>query len=397
MFRLHLLDWRLGRSFLALCRRMRRSKKNVADFLLVALSVAILLNQAAKSGYSRVSSLLTIRNDHGRKGKLMQTRTTNRVIDAASVWGIEVMDPLEQWAWAQNLWSRIESRLRPLLLSYSPAAERSALRGLTAFARISHEAGIVVHHFAPGLLPVLPKVEPPGPSTLLIHHANHFVNLAEWLKIAAPPDCRVVLTAPIAEYQFISGAAKFDAVRMPEEEPDYCEHQAQKILEKFFGDAVPADSALKSLEPILIEAGIAEINLPLALLARYVRLHGEVLMEKLRASRLREFIWWPEASTDAMTVAFRGRWLAEKMAPEEVRHYPHLVALLKKTDPNLPRERYFFLNLLMALRCRGEVTTVEQLLQDYYVFHQAASLSGSQERQAWGFFHPQRLQAVFHL
>jgi hypothetical protein len=75
-----------------------------------------------------------------------------------------------------------------------------------------------------------------------------------------------------------------------------------------------------------------------------------------------------------------------------------LIALLQEANPTLPGERYFFLNLLMALRSRGDLTTVKQLLQDYYdLFHEAASLSEPQERQAWGRFHPQYLQSVFQL
>jgi hypothetical protein len=63
----------------------------------------------------------------------------------------------------------------------------------------------------------------------------------------------------------------------------------------------------------------------------------------------------------------------------------------------LPDERYFFLNLLAALRSRGYFTPAERLLQDYYErFHGAESLAGPQERKAWGFFHPQHLQTIFH-
>jgi hypothetical protein len=341
----------------------------------------------------------------------MQTRTPKHVIDAETVWGIEVMDPLEQRAWAQSLWQRLacpESASRSLLLLYSPAAERAALRALTALAIISREQRFAVHRFAPGFLPVLPGVALSRPATLLIHQGNRFLNLREWLKKASlSPERRIVLTAPAAEYETLSAvsassrraAAKFDCVHVPEEEPDYCERKAQEILDKFFGGATPANPEVESMAPILIEAGTAEVRVPLTLLARRVRTDGGTLIEKLRASRLREFLWWPEASAEtSRTVAFRGRWLAEKIAPTGASHYPHLISLLKDANPTLPAERYFFLNLLAALRSRGDLTTVEQLLRDYYDrFHGAAFSAGPQEHRAWSYFHQPHLRPLLQL
>jgi hypothetical protein len=399
MFRLHRLGWRLRRPFLALCQRIRRAKIS----LFLAAFAVLILNHAAKSGFLRLPSTM-VRNDQCRKGKLMQTRTTNHAIDAESIWGLEVMDPLEQRVWAQSLWQRLSSpgpASRSLLLLYSPAAERAALRALTALAIISREESFAVHRFAPGFLPVLPAVRLTAPATLLIHHSNRFVNLDEWLmQIASPsPACRVILTAPAAEFELIAGSAKFDSVLVPEEDPDYCEHRANEILDKFFRSAASASPELERIEPILIEAGMAEVRLPLTLLARHVRSQNGALIEKLQGSRLRKFIWWPEASAEtSRTVAFRGRWLAERMAATPARPFPRLIALLQEANSALPGERYFFLNLLMALRSRGDLTTVEQLLRDYYdLFHKAALLSGPQERQAWGRFHPLSLQSVFHL
>lgn len=401
MFRLPHAGRRWRRPFLALWRRMRRSKKTAGSFVVVALSIVVILNHAARAGYARVSSRLMIRNDQGRKGKIMQKRTTSHAVEATRVWGVEVMDPLEQWAWAQNLWQRLANSASrgPLLLSYAAAAERAALRGLTALARLGREAGWAVHYFTPGRLPVLPQAAPVGPSLMLIHHGSRFLNAAEWMNVtAAAPACRVVLTVPAAEWAALAGAEKFDTVAVPEEEPDYCEHCAQEILAKFFGGGIPVDPALHSLAPVLLEAGSAEVDLPLALLARQARLEGAVLLKKLQASPWRELIWWPETSTGTMTVVLRGRWLAEKMAPSTAAgHYPHLLALLDEIDPQAPAERGFFLNLLTAFRSRKNFTTVASLLRNHYdLFHDAAAQAEPLERQAWGFFHAACLQSAFH-
>ena len=398
MFRLQKLGWRLRQPFLVLWRR-RRLKKNVAGFFLVVFSILILINHAAKAGYLRMSTFFMMKNDQGRKGKIMQKRTTGHAIDATRVWGIEVLDPLEQWEWGQSLWqrwSKADSR-RPLLLTYSPAAERAALRGLTALTRIGREAEWDVQHFAPGFLPVLPEVKLTQQSFLLIHQSSRFLNAGEWIGRAAA--CRIVLTAPVTEFETIAGAEQFERITVPEEEPDYCERQAQKILEKFFADKTPAAPAVKKIAPLLREAGIMEVDLPITLLARHAGLDSAALIEQLQASTWRELIWWPETSIDTMTVVLRGRWLAEKVAPVvQAEPYSHLLAALKELDPQVPGERYFFLNLLMAWRSRGHDAVVAQLLRDYDDrFHDAAASFAAPERQAWGLLHPPQLRKRFYL
>ena len=336
------------------------------------------------------------KNDHSRKGKIMQKRTTGHVAEAERVWGLEVLDPLEQWEWAQSLWQRLarpETR-RPLLLVYSPAAERAARRGLTALARIGREAALAVHYFFPGRLPVLPALAPAAPSLLLIHHGSRFLNVEEWINcVTAAGAGRMVLTAPAGEEATIAGAAELERVAVPEEEPDYCARQAQQILEKYFGSNLPADPALQTVEPVLCEAGCAEVEVPLTLLARHAGLESAALLKKLHASRWREFIWWPETSAATGTVVLRGRWLSEKMTPAPPSDtFPHLRELVDKIDPQAPEERYFFLHLLMSWRSRGNAATVAQLLREHYVrFHEAAAASGALERQAWGLLHPQPL------
>jgi hypothetical protein len=212
-----------------------------------------------------------------------------------------------------------------------------------------------------------------------------------------------VLTAPTAEYESISGAEKFVRCAFRKKSRNIAT-QSQGNSGKVLLSRMAADPKLELIEPILIEAGVAEVPVPLTLLARHVRLEGAALCEMLHASRLNEFIWWPEASAEMFrTVAFRGRWLAErlwqaeKITPAGTSHYPHLIALLDEANPTLLLERYFFLNLLMALHNQAKLTQVERLLRDYYErFHGAESLAGPQERQAWGFFHPTHLQSIFH-
>lgn len=334
----------------------------------------------------------------------MQTRTTNFSVDAESVWGIERMDPVEQFDWAQDLWQRLQtldSRSRPLFLLYSPAAERAALRGLTALAGLGREEGFAVHTLSPVLLPVLPPISANTPTLCLVHRGSRWVNVEEWLnRIAALPDCRIVITAPTAPDEGRAIIKKFNGftIPVPEEEPDYCEAKARDILNKL--RSVSPEPALAEIERILIEAGVAELAVPLTLLARQAGLEIAALAEKLRTSRLREFIWWPEQEAETpRLVAFRGRWLAEIMAPEtRVRHYPRLTALLGISNPAMKLERYFFLNLLAALRTPGDGGRAEQLLRDYYDhFHTAGQSAGPEERQAWAYFHPLHLQPFFRI
>jgi hypothetical protein len=183
MFRFHKLGWRLRRPFLTLRWRLRRYRNRAVDAFYVGLSVLLTLQHQAKPVHARV------REVQYRKERTMQKPTTNHVFDATSVWGIEVMDPLEQWTWAQKLWQRLSRPglpLRPLLLLYSPPTERTALRGLTALARISRETGFVVRSFAPEPLSVLPKMASTTASTLLVHRAPRFVNLGNGLAALLP-------------------------------------------------------------------------------------------------------------------------------------------------------------------------------------------------------------------
>ena len=97
-------------------------------------------------------------------------------------------------------------------------------------------------------------------------------------------------------------------------------------------------------------------------------------------------------------MAFGGRWLAEKIAPPSANpgDYPQLVALLKDCEATAPQERFFFLNLLVALYVQGSAPHAVQLLKEYYHrFHDNRQLAGSRERQAWGLFHRLHLLPQF--
>ncbi len=333
----------------------------------------------------------------------MQTRTANFWVDAESVWGIERLDPLEQLDWSQSLWQRLQapgSPPRPWFMPYTPAAERAALRGLTALARLGRDAGFVVHIFAPMSLPVLPAISTNTPALCVVHRGNRWLNLEEWLKLtSAKPACRIVITMPAAAEDGLAIMKKFNGIPAPapEEERDYCARQAQDILGRRFWSAAP-EPGLAVIEKILVEAGVAEIAVPLTLLARCAGLEVEALAPKLRTHRWREFIWWPDLESPRL-VAFRGRWLAEIIAPTaRAEHYPHLTALLKVSDPCVASERYYFLNLLAALRAEGAGRQAEALLGDYYDrFHTAGQSAEPDECEVWAYFHPPRLHSHFRV
>jgi hypothetical protein len=316
----------------------------------------------------------------------MGTRTTQGGLAAERIWGIEVMDPLEQHEWAQRLWQRLHAPVgspRPLLLVYSPAAERSAIRSLITLARIARRHAQAVFISTPEGLPLLETDPAQWQGLHLVHHGSRFLNLAVWRKIAAEfPACRVVVTAPADEYEFMSDHQDFDVVHVPEEEPEYCARKADEIVAAYFHSASPSSTQLDRIEQIVVEAGMAGVAMPLSLLARHLHCDCAIVMETLQSPRLRAFIWF---SDDGGVVAFRGRWLAEKLASEVRRgHYPHLAALLDDCDPAVPAERNFFLHLLVALRAQGFPHQAGHLQEFYHHrFHHARQLADSAERPAW--------------
>jgi hypothetical protein len=329
----------------------------------------------------------------------MITRVNARELALDNVWGVEAMDPLQQQRWAGNLLQKLLALVSPwrgLMLRYEPSAERLAMQVLGTLARLAERRNGAVFMAAPGDLPVLEKIPAPGPRLVLLHRASRLLNLDDFLQGEAP----LVLTAPIDEYASLAMPQDFYTENVPAEEPAYCESLARKIMAKYQTGTSDHSAASAALKTILAEAGIAGVAVPFTLLARHLHLARASLTALLQSPGLTELIGWPQdpAAANQGLVSFRGRWLAENMAPLSAKSgdYPRLVALLQDCDATAPQERFFFLNLLVALCVQGRKPRALQLLKAYYrQFHDNRQLAGPAERQAWGLFHRRHLLPQF--
>jgi hypothetical protein len=315
----------------------------------------------------------------------MRTQTQPCGLEAERIWGVEIMDPVELFDWAKTLWRRLcppAGSPPPLLLVYAPSAERTAIRSLLALARLGRRCDMEVFFSAPEPLPWLEADPLQCRGLHLLHHSSRFLNLAAWVKIATElAACRVVVTMPAHEYARLPEPALFDVVHVPEETQDYCACEADEIIAAYFQTAAPK---LEPLEKILVEAGVAEVTVPLNLLARYLRCDRLALFESLQSHRLRAFIRGPEDPAGG-AVAFRGRWLAEKLAPKmKPGSYSHLAALLACMKSDVAEERYFFLRLLAALRAQGFFHHAAHLQEFYHHhFYFSREAAPKPERHAW--------------
>jgi hypothetical protein len=312
------------------------------------------------------------------------------------------MDPLQQRQWAKNALQKLQAPVSPwrgLVWRYEPSAERLALQGLGTLARLAERRAWSVFMAAPGDLPLLEKIPAPWPRLVLLHRASRLLNLDECLHRAAPHETLFVLAAPIGECASLSLPQDFSAESVPAEEPAYCESLALKIMAKHQAGANDHSETWTALKTILAEAGIAGVAVPFTLLARHLHLARASLTALLQSPGLAELICWPQdpAAANQGTVAFRGCWLAEKIAPSaKTNDYPRLVALLQDCEATAPHERFFFLNLLVALCVQGRTPRAMQLLKEYYHrFHDNRQLAGPAERHAWGLFHRHYLLPQF--
>lgn len=320
-----------------------------------------------------------------RRGASMQTQIVQTNLAPETVWGVEVFDPLQQRAWAEALWQRwyhAGERRKPLLLVYQPSAERAAMRALNTLVRLSR-----AEECAPWVVLVEPQsgysLAPPVPalSLYVLHRASRFANVKAWLTQAARSSaCRVVLTAPNEEVHMLGAVADFEVVEIPAEETSYCDAVAEEILAKHFGALPPVGEPLSMLERILIAAGIAELALPINLLARQLQCEATKLCETISRSRLRELVVF---AAETGTIAFRGAWLARKLWPEaQSTACQTLNELITNVNTQSLRERFFLLQLLLAARARGRAEEV--LAQHAETFRQARQCAREgEERQAW--------------
>jgi len=360
--------------------------------LCFAIVAFVMLNKLWASAETKWESLMNrikseprLRANPIRRGAPMRTQIMPTNLEAEAVWGVEALDPLQQRAWAQTLWQRwyhATQKPKPMLLLYHPCAERAAMRALNTLARLSRS-----EECAPGVVLVEPQhapwLAPPvrALSLYLIHRASRFVNVQEWLQLAgAAPACRAVLSVPYAEARALRELAEFEIVEIPQEEPSYCDAVADELIAKHFGALPPVGAPLSALEQILIAAGNAEIALPMSLLARHLRCEQAALRETLQRARLRELMI---AAQEADTLAFRGAWLARKLAPlQQPGEYEALGEMIAAVDSRSQSERNFLLHLVLALRAQG---SAEHVLEQYAeVFSQAReNAEADMECQAW--------------
>lgn len=370
--------------------------------VLFALLALALLSKLWASAGSRWESFLNkirsgpdVRTSHDRKGVRMRTRTTQQGLEAERVWGVEALDPLKQREWVAPMLERL--RHAPvLILTYSPPAERAAIRALNTLARLYRQQdSAALVHMAESESNLLLEPLAPAPSGLaLIHRASRFVNWRDWLaEIGAHQPRCAVLTVACTEADPLLDFLQIAPIRIPEEEGGYCESKAYEILNKYFGALPPRGEPLKEYERLLIEAGVAEVAVPVGLLARHLGTDGRALSEAIRASRLKEFVSWSEFGPEAVPlVSFRGAWLARKIAPEaRLEERTGLFELAASVNLTARAERVFLLSLLMALRAQGHEHQVEIVQQRYpTIFAQARQLAAScPERQAWACFDSQ--------
>ncbi|MGH7598436.1 MAG: hypothetical protein ACREOI_18930 [bacterium] len=328
----------------------------------------------------------------------MITQTRGKLPVPESVWGVEALDHLAQHEWAGKLWERLTAHhfiRRPLLLLYSPSAERSAIRCLRALARIGRHEASTVFFSMPGDIPLLITTPSVAADLFLVHRASRFLNLSEWLSVRlVHPSCKVVMTCPIDELEAIAYHRYFDQERLPEEESDYCRHKAAEIITKYLPAGSSSAPGRNGIIPILAESGMAGVEIPLGLLARALDLDIENLATLLESEQLREFVRYADHGTiEDYTVTFKGRWLAESMATEAgAGFYPSLVSLLDHFAPAVRSHRLFALNLLVALRAQGDARRIfhehsAQLSADYHDrLETARELAGARERLAWDLF-----------
>jgi hypothetical protein len=291
------------------------------------------------------------------------------------------------------LWERLTAHhfiRRPLLLLYSPSAERSAIRGLRALARFGRHEDSTVFFSMPGDIPLLIATPSIPADLFLVHRASRFLNLSQWLGMRlVHPSCKVVMTCPLDELEAVGYHRYFDLERVAEEEPAYCRRKAAEIIAKYLPGGLSSPPCYNGIMQFLAEAGMAGVELPLGLLARALGLDIEKLAIRLESAPLREFVHCADHGTvEDYTVAFKGRWLAESLAVNAgAGYYPALAELLDYFDPNVRSHRLFALNLLIALRAQNSCEQYERLLADYHgQLAAAAELAGARERLAWDLF-----------
>ncbi len=325
----------------------------------------------------------------------MKARTKVFGFEAEWIGGIEVMDLLELWKWVKELWQKLATTGGPLLLLYSPVAERAALRTLTAFARLSRrqEPERLVQYHWPHHVALLEAPPRNTPTLLLLHRSSRFLNLTDFCRLSLQNQrhWRVVLAMPEPEYQALSLPAGVVTFEVPAEEADYCARRQQEILAPHFGGK--DQPVLSAWEKLLLAAGLMEVEVPVTLLGRSAQNTPAKLVRELRSSRWRDLLLLPpHGSAAAGHIAFRGRWLAQGLAAKtRDRSEVSLSDLIAMVNPVSANERHFCLQVLAALRAQGRERRLKITLARHAAVLQSAlaQARGCPERMAWSYFFAQ--------
>ena len=329
----------------------------------------------------------------------MKARTQVFGFEAEWMGGIELMDLLELWEWIETLWQKLASTGGPLVLLYTPVTERAVLRALTAFARMcrSQDPERLVQYHWPRHVPWLeaPLCNGNLLSLLLLHRSSRFLNITDFCRLSLQNQhhWQVVLAAPALEYHALSLSPGLETVEVPAEEPDYCARRLQEILTQYLGEK--HQPALSACERLLLAAGLAEVEVPVTLLARSTQTTPAKLVAELRRSRFRDLLLLPRQGSAAVGhVAFRGRWLAQGLAARcRDCHEVSLTDLIDVVNPALANERYFCLRVLAALRAQSRARRLKITRMRHAGVLQAAAAHarGCPERTAWSHLFNQQI------
>ncbi len=196
------------------------------------------------------------------------------------------------------------------------------------------------------------------------------------------PGARVVLTK--AQYEHAFELDHFDVLplEVPAEDDDYCDERAHDILGRFVPRAIARNAHLRNLLHLIAESGIIGVNLPISLLANYFQVKpGDVVgwFKKAPFPQLVHLV----GEGDSLSITFKGEWLAQYLVTQNS-DLPLLLSLLDYLLISNAEHRCFLLNLMVALRVKGNFAQFHQLQREYLPLLGAIRKRISKnERQAW--------------
>jgi hypothetical protein len=305
------------------------------------------------------------------------------------VWGHETLDPVEMLDWAENQWQHFiqAPNRKPLLFRYPPWAERAILRILEIFSRFAKKCSLSVMYLMPLGIPFLPEAPGKTNCLYLVHRANRFPNLREWM--ANLSGKLIVLT--VAEDEFanfsVPDVAAIREEQIPSEDEYTARQSALEYLNNRSNGEAELDEGFRRCRQILTEAGKAGVQLPLGLLTTALRVPFETVLQYLMRPEIADLIRLSGSGPlRTRKVAFRSGWLATLLTEESQKGgHPSLLKLTKFLDPRRTSHRIFLLNLLTALQAQGLVEAKQMLIQkEHSLIAKCRNQSASgREDQAW--------------